>query len=327
MQPPVILSRPWPEDVDDITAALADWDTVRWLTTLPWPYGPGDALDFIAAAGLDEHAIRMDDRLVGMVQVGRAFGIWIAPDRQGRGIGRRAAVLALTRMFQAGAVGIDAHCLLGNERSARLLDWLGFQPQGQVTLQSRPMGGAVQARLLHLDRADFDARHAITLTTPRLRIDRIGPHDLTALHAIVTQAAVARMMLRFRADATLAEVAPLLSEGALLPSLRLAVRYEDRVIGAVGLAAGPPLRLHYFLDPALSGQGLGQEMVAAFFHEAVARFAPSEVTADVFLDNPASRKILKNLGFRRAEDVALQAQGRAAPAEAALYRWRPGLLP
>ena len=37
MHPPVALTRPWPEDADDIAAALADWDVVRWLTTLPWP--------------------------------------------------------------------------------------------------------------------------------------------------------------------------------------------------------------------------------------------------------------------------------------------------
>ena len=185
MHPPVALTRPWPEDADDIAAALADWDVVRWLTTLPWPYGTADARDFIAAAGLDEHAIRQDGRLVGMVQAGRVFGIWIAPDRQGQGIGRRAGVLALSRLFLSGATEVHAHCLIGNDRSARLLAWLGFRPCGRTVLRSRPLRAEVPAEMLHLDRDTFQQRHAIALTTPRLRIDAVNPDDLPALEQAV----------------------------------------------------------------------------------------------------------------------------------------------
>lgn len=326
MYPPVVLSRPWPEDVQNIAAAMADWEVVRWLTVPPWPYGVADARDFVAIAGLDEHAVRVGDQLVGMVQAGRTFGIWVAPDQQRQGIARRAGVLALSRLFNSGASEVHAHYLDGNERSARLLDWLGFQACGITTLQSRPLGAEVQATLLRLDRAEFEQRHSIVLTTRRLRIDRIMPEDMPALHQIVTQPGVARMLLCYHPDMTVGDVTPLLSQDALLPPLRLAVRLGDQVIGGVGLNAETPPKLHYFLNPAYAGQGLGQEMVAAVFRELVARFAPSEVLADVFLDNPASRKILKNLGFRRDEDMDTRSQGRDAPARAALYRWRPGLL-
>lgn len=326
MHPPVALTRPWPEDADDIAAALADWDVVRWLTTLPWPYGTADARDFIAAAGLDEHAMRLDGRLVGMVQAGRVFGIWIAPDRQGQGIGRRAGVLALSRLFLSGATEVHAHCLIGNDRSARLLAWLGFRPCGRTVLRSRPLRAEVPAEMLHLDSDTFQQRHAIALTTPRLRIDAVTPDDLPALHRIVTKPDVARMLLRYDPVMTLDDVQPLLLQGALFPPLRLAVRYRGQVVGIVGLSEGPPPRLNYFLDPAHAGQGLGQEMVSAVFAELVARFDPPEVLAGAFVDNDASRKILKNLGFRRGEDLELQSLGRASPAPAALYRWRPGLL-
>ena len=167
---------------------------MRWLTTLPWPYGTADARDFIAAAGLDEHAVRQDGRLVGMVQAGRVFGIWIAPDRQGQGIGRRAGVLALSRLFLSGASEVHAHCLIGNDRSARLLAWLGFRPCGRTVLRSRPLRAEVPAEMLHLDRDTFQQRHAIALTTPRLRIDAVTPDDLPALHRIVTKPDVARML-------------------------------------------------------------------------------------------------------------------------------------
>ncbi|MFN3278402.1 MAG: GNAT family N-acetyltransferase [Paracoccus hibiscisoli] len=326
MHPPVALTRPWPEDADDIAAAMADWDVVRWLTTLPWPYGVDDARDFVAGAGLDEHAVRQGDRLVGMVQAGRVFGIWITPDRQGQGIGRRAGVLALSRLFLSGAAEVQAHCLVGNVRSARLLHWLGFRACGRVTLSSRPLARDVQADRLVLDRAGFEARHAIALTTQRLRIDAVTPADLPALHRIVTQPAVARMLLRYHPAMTVEEAAPLLLQSALVPPLRLAVRHEGQVIGSVSLIEGTPPHLTYFLDPNHAGQGFGQEMVSAVFDEIVARLAPSEIVAEVFLDNPASRKILKNLGFRRDEDALITSRGRDAPAQAARYRWRAGLL-
>lgn len=326
MQAPVALTRPWPEDAEDIAVALADWEVVRWLTTLPWPYGVADARDFVAAAGLDDHAVRQEGRLVGMVQAGRVFGIWIAPDRQGRGIGRRAGVLALTRLFLSGATEVQAHCLVGNHRSARLLDWLGFRADGRVTLTSRPLARAVQADRLILDRAGFEARHAIALTTPRLRIDPVTEADLPALHRVATRPDVARMLLRYHPAMSPQEARPLLLQSALVPPLRLAVRRGGAVIGSVGLLEGAPPRLTYFLDPDHAGQGLGQEMVGAVFAEIVARLAPTEIAADAFLDNPASRKILKNLGFRRDEDAWLTSRGRDAPALAALYRWRAGLL-
>ncbi|WP_405404926.1 GNAT family N-acetyltransferase [Paracoccus sp. Ld10] len=326
MHPPVALTRPWPEDADDIAAALADWNVVRWLTTLPWPYGADDARDFVAVAGLDEHAIRQDGRLVGMVQAGRVFGIWVAPDRQGQGIGRRAGVLALSRLFLSGATEINAHCLVGNDRSARLLDWLGFRACGRTVLQSRPLRDEVQADLLVLDRDTFQRRHSIALMTPRLRIDAVTPEDLPDLHRIVTLPDVARMLLRYDPAMSLDDVQPLLLQGALVPPLRLAVRYQGQVIGIVGLSEGPPPRLNYFLDPTHAGKGLGQEMVAAVFNEVVARLDPSEVLAGAFVDNDASRKILKNLGFRRGDDLELQSMGRESPAPAAVYRWRPGLL-
>lgn len=320
------LTRPWPEDAARITAAMADWDTARWLTAVPWPYSEADARDFIAAAPLDDYAVRQDDVLVAMVRAGSTFGLWIAPECQGRGLGRRVGILALSRFFLEGAPQIGTHVLEGNTRSARLLDWLGFEPVGQERLYSSPLRREVSATALRLTRARFEALHPFVLRTARLRIGPIARDDLPALHRIATRPEVARMMLRFRSDMALAELAQLVDESALWPPLRLAVRHEGRLIGAIGLSDGRPPRLHYFLDPDMAGQGLGQEMVAAVFDEIVARFGLPEVLADVFLDNQASRRILKNLGFRRIEDVELKAEGRDAPADAALYRWRPGLL-
>lgn len=323
MQPGPSLSRAWPEDAETIVSALSDWNTVRWLTAVPWPYDAASAAEFVQLAGADEHAVRLDGRLVGMVRAGASFGLWIAPDFQGRGLGRRAAVLALSRRFLRDQGDISAHHLVGNNRSDKLLTWLGFRRQGEARIWSRALQQDVRAISQTLSREGFEARHAICLQTPRLRIGRVEAADHLALDHILTLPDVARMIT----STAFGPQSSRPSQGALLPPLRLGARREGQLVGAIGFSADAPAQLNFVVHPAHAGQGLGQEMVAASFAELVARFSPEEVVAKAFLDNIAARNILKNLGFRRADDLALRAAGRDAPADAALYRWRPALRP
>ncbi|MDP5306016.1 GNAT family N-acetyltransferase [Paracoccus spongiarum] len=321
MAPQLILSRPWPEDAAAIAAALADWQVTQWLTAARWPYGAEDAAAFVAGAGLDEHAVRQGDRLIGMVRAGQTFGIWIAPDQQRRGAGLRAAVLALSRRFLAGAQVIEATHLEGNAGSARLMQRLGFRQTGTARLWSQPQGRHLPGITLQLSRADFARLHGVRLTTPRLLIDAVRQDDLPALQRIATAPEVARNLLRFRPGMADEAFAAIFEGDGLLPPMRLVVRHQGQVAGSVGISGGAPGRIFYFLDHRLAGQGLGQEMVAAFLAEIVARFDPQELLADVFLDNPASRRLLKNLGFLRYEDQMLASMAREAPAPAAIYRW------
>lgn len=315
----VALSRPRPEDAPAIAAALSDWEVTRWLSTPPWPYALSDAQDFLGRGAGQDHAIRADGRLAGMVRAEGSFGIWIAPALQGQGVGRRAALLALSRWHVSGSVDLQTHCLVGNARSARLLDWLGFRVVDRSRLMSRPHGREVEADLWRLDLGAFARRHAIAVTTPRLHIDAVRPDDLPALHRILTQPSVARMLLRFDPHMSLEEVAPILLEGAVVPPLRLAVRHDGAPVGLVGLSAGTPPMLNYALDPAVSGRGLGREMVSAVLEELIARFDPPRIGAVVFLDNAPSRRVLEGLGFVCTSRMQLHSRGRDAPAPAALY--------
>lgn len=318
----VSLTRPWPEDVQPIAAALSDWQTARWLTAAPWPYDETDAAAFIDLAGLEEYAVRRNNRLIGMVRAGQSFGIWMAPEAQRQGLGLRASVLALSRRFARGAGMVEAFHLIENDRSAALLERLGFQRQEQVLRWSQPHGKDMPAWRLSLTAEDFAARHSISIRTERLVIDGFRPEDAEPLHRIVTTPSVARMLLLFHPDMSLAESTAILGTGALLPPMRLVVRRAGRVIGSVGVGTEDPARIYYFLAPETAGQGLGQEMASAFLDEIRARFDPPELLADVFLDNLPSRRLLKNLGFKRDEDQMLSSRARPAPAEGTVYRWR-----
>lgn len=319
------LTRPFPEDAECIAAAMSDWQTARWLTAVPWPYGVQDARAFIASAGLDEHAVRLGDKLVGMVRAGSSFGIWIMPDHRGSGLALRAGMLALSRHFLSDPSDMTAQYLSGNARSAGLLQRLGFETPIPARLWSVAMDKEMPATTLTLRRARFAALHPIRLTTPHLRIDPLGPADLAQLERIIALPEVSRM-IPGGSPAKASDVMPDGAETGLFPPLGLAVRHEGRVAGAIFLSEGPGHRLRYVLHPDLAGRGLGQEMVAAVFDELIARFALPEIVADAFLDNLPARNILKNLGFRRADDSAMTAPGRDGPAAAALYRWRPALI-
>ena len=319
---PVELGRPYPEDCDVIFNAMQEPVVADWLTSIPQPYSFNDAAKFIAEAGPDEYAIRVGGRFAGMLRVSDSFGIWVAPEFQGRGIARRAAVLGLSRYFGTGATRIGAVYLKGNERSAKLLDRLGFRGLGLVTAWSHAKAQEMPAMAMELDRQSFASRHGFSLTTPRLQINGFAAEDLASLHRIVTMPDIARMLLRFSSDMSIEETGAIFTSESLIPPMRLVIRIGDRVAGAVGMLPGDPASMNYFLDPEFAGQGLGQEAVSVFFDEYILRFAQRELQAEVFLDNPASAQILRNLGFQQVDQVDLPSRGRNAPAPAAIYWWR-----
>ncbi|MDP0927244.1 GNAT family N-acetyltransferase [Paracoccus onubensis] len=316
------LGRPYPEDCDDIARAMQDRTISDWLTSVPQPYGFDDAVRFVAEAGADEYAIRNNGRLIGMLRAAESFGIWLMPEFHGKGVAFRAAILGVSRYFLTGATKMGAVYLDGNKKSERLLHRLGFRPAGQVTAWSHALAREMPATSMELTKTGFARHHGFSLTTSRLRIDGFTDQDLPALHRIVTRPEVARMLLRFSPDMTRDEVAAIFTEEMLIPPMRLVIRYKDRVAGTVGILPGEPASIAYFLDPELAGQGLGQEAVSAFLDEYILRFAPRELRAEVFSDNPASVRILRNLGFQQEDEIMISSLGRDTPASAGIYRWR-----
>lgn len=325
MRDKIALTRAYPEDTDFIIAAMNDPAVAHWLTSIPQPYGLNEAAEFIANAGPDEFAIRVNGKIAGMLRIGSSLGIWIAPEFQGRGIALRTAVIGLSRYFMnAVQNGMDAVYLDGNHRSASLLAKLGFQEKAPVTAWSRTLSKEVPAMSVHLTRDDFAARHGISLETARLRISAYSREDLPDLHRIVTIPKVARMLVRYFPEMTPAEVEESFAGDGLVPPIRLVIRHEGKAIGAVALLAGEPYSIAYYIDPAFAGQGIGQEVAAGFVDEITERFGLVELEASAFDDNPASAKILRNLGFQRVEDISMRSQGRDTLAPAGVFRWRAG---
>ncbi|MBK4215317.1 GNAT N-acetyltransferase [Paracoccus caeni] len=310
----VRLSRPKAADADDFVAVLNDPDVSAWLDAVPQPYHREDALRFVAAAGPCEHVVRVDDRVAGTVRASDSFGIWIAPEFQRQGVGTRAAVLALSRRFRDGSRTISARRRADNHRSARLLDALGF------VFDQPPIEDDSGSVTLTLTRDDFARHHGIRITTERLLIDAYQPQDLGDLYRIATEPRIASMLLRFWPGMPLSEAEAILRTDALTPPIRLVVRHQGRVIGSIGISAGDPPSIFYFLDPAMLGQGIGREMLPAFLNEIDARFAPETLQAEAFMDNLPSRNLLERFGFVLEREMMVASKGRAAPMPGGIYR-------
>ncbi|TRW95793.1 GNAT family N-acetyltransferase [Paracoccus sp. M683] len=323
----VTLDRFRPDDAPPMVKALTDPAIVRWLPELPQPYGLTEARHFMANAGADEYAIRVDGVFAGTVRGGDHLGYWVMSDFRRQGVARRAAVLALSRAFADGCQQVRARVQPTNVASFALLTQLGFGDEQPTQIPTRADGRSLPGIGLTLTREDFALHHGISIDTGRLLIDRVQPADLPALHGIATRPEVARMLFIFSPGMPMRDFAQIFPSESLVPPMRLAIRHEGRIIGSIGIGKlGQPdgAPIYYFMSPDSWGRGLGQEALAAFLAEVDARFDPPLLQAGVFDDNPASARMLQRAGFAVTQDTMLPSAGRDAAAPGKLLHRRKG---
>jgi RimJ/RimL family protein N-acetyltransferase len=155
-------------DAGVLVRELNNYAVVRWTSSIPYPYGYGDALAFIAhcaaaPSGSLHLAIARKDgegRLCGVVSVERRdggepaeLGYWLAESQWGRGIGKEAARAVTGHAFAvAGHDRLAAGYRHGNAASRRILEGLGFVATGDELSFSRAVGAAVPITRLALRR-------------------------------------------------------------------------------------------------------------------------------------------------------------------------------
>jgi RimJ/RimL family protein N-acetyltransferase len=141
-----LVLRPWhPADAPELFAVCQDPEIARWVT-IPQPFTSADADAFI------ENAVTMwrdgtgapfaivdaaSDRLLGAVTMfgpdghQATFGLWLAPEARGRGVGTRALRLASDWTFDTTtAIRLDCFIMVGNEASNRMVERAGFHREG-----------------------------------------------------------------------------------------------------------------------------------------------------------------------------------------------------
>lgn len=138
-----LLLRPvWPEDADNLFAAINDAGIVCNLARAPWPYSRDDARDF-AARGQDPRFPHFlltlpgdaGQTLIGSCGLGEhegeaEIGYWIAREHWGQGYATEAARAVIANAWMLGHRRLVAGHYVDNPASGAVLRRVGFRPTG-----------------------------------------------------------------------------------------------------------------------------------------------------------------------------------------------------
>ncbi len=122
---PVVAS-----DAAAIAAGINNWDVVKWLSVVPYPYSLDDAHQFVTDIVPKADAVwAIDDgELAGIISLDTELGYWLAEDRWGRGYMTEAGHAVIAWHFADPDAGdIPSGYFVANARSGRVLSKLGFE--------------------------------------------------------------------------------------------------------------------------------------------------------------------------------------------------------
>ena len=166
----LLLRPPVAADISRFVPLLNDFDIAKNLARVPYPYTEDDGCAWvIRAAGERVRGVsypfvlieKTEDRFIGICGVHPhldfMLGYWIGKPYWGRGYAteavRRVAEFALDEL---GAIELTASWMFDNPASGRVLEKVGFQPNGTEERESLSRGSAVICHKVVLRRSEFD---------------------------------------------------------------------------------------------------------------------------------------------------------------------------
>jgi RimJ/RimL family protein N-acetyltransferase len=158
--------------------------------------------------------------------------------------------------------------------------------------------------------------------TPRLLLRPGFPEDAQALAAAMSDKAIARNLAVVPWPYTLRDAEAFLASprDPVLPSLLIFERTDSdpRLVGSCGLGrrASGAVEMGYWIARSSWGRGLATEACTALIEIARA-LGLGRLEASHFIDNPASARVLENLGFESTGIIAPRmscARGEEIPA-------------
>lgn len=169
-------------DVDDITLACQDVETLRWLP-LPKPYLRAHAEGFVNEIAPREHdrgvgivfGIEVDGRLHGCIDLKGTdwaslvteIGYWIAPWGRGRGLAARAAARLGAWAIEQGMERVVIRAATGNDASKRAAERAGFTLEGTARNAGYVRDGRVDLDVYSLTPMDLTAASQRCLLSSR----------------------------------------------------------------------------------------------------------------------------------------------------------------
>ncbi|QBF31964.1 GNAT family N-acetyltransferase [Thalassococcus sp. S3] len=147
-------------DAPEIAVLLNNLDVARWLTRVPFPYGPDDALEFTGRVeddGTDHFAVLQENRFIGCISSEDHLGYWFGEPFWGHGFATEAGRAVVDRHFANGGEDLVSGYLEGNAASCKVLTKLGFRDTHVEPTFTRSLGHAVDQQKMILTRAGWEA--------------------------------------------------------------------------------------------------------------------------------------------------------------------------
>ena len=172
----LVLRRHRSEDAPAIARLINDWEVVRWLADVPFPYTEKDAADWVEqtaenwAEGCDYQfvvvladggamaghiGLRMQESEIGTPAVAE-LGYWFGRPYWARGYATEAARAIVAFGFdELGLDRIIAGCLTDNERSIHVLAKVGLSSIGVRRQSFATLGETLEVPLFGLTRETY----------------------------------------------------------------------------------------------------------------------------------------------------------------------------
>jgi 8-oxo-dGTP diphosphatase len=161
----LLLRLPRSGDSLALAELLNDYDVVKWLSSVPYPYTVSDAEQWvqIVSESINEESpsiqlsIFMNDALIGGVGLRYTedglyeLGYWLAREYWGKGLALEAATELLRYVREnLASPRIVAHCAKDNAASMSVLRKLGFEVTGEVEVFCAPRDASLPSFRLSL---------------------------------------------------------------------------------------------------------------------------------------------------------------------------------
>jgi RimJ/RimL family protein N-acetyltransferase len=168
----LFLRPAWPEDWQALHAAIDDESVLRQLAMVPWPYTDEDAKAYAGLSHdpyLPQFLITRPHGVLGSQVLGSVglhaeggeveLGYWLGRQHWGHGYATEAVRAMLSIARAIGHRRLYAAHFLDNIASGKVLQRVGFRPQGELAPRmSVARGEFVPARRYALDLAEPDGK-------------------------------------------------------------------------------------------------------------------------------------------------------------------------
>ena len=136
----LVLKKPRHKDKQSIVSQIGDWEVVKWLSEVPYPYTEDDADDWINSLSKQELTFNIfqSDSLIGGIRLTRddddyyELGFWLGREHWGQGFATEACKGLLHYVTKELDIrNFKSSYMMGNDNSARVLAKLGFKKTGE----------------------------------------------------------------------------------------------------------------------------------------------------------------------------------------------------